>query len=574
MIEEFLTNCNACAKCQKVCQFLGTHGKPDEILKKDDDTVFECTNCRACTIVCPFKLSPSDAIYTKKTTLLQSGNVSERVKNALNSSRAFAYRGHKFPFSHYTKCETAFWPGCGLAGVSPEIVKSSVKSLSKRLDKPVGLILDCCFDPCYQIGDVMTVKDACSEIQKRLEACGVKEVITGCGNCTKILSMYLQGIKVRHILEVLQKDDLSDLPQDITLHNPCPSFRFEGLQGKTKDIISAKSNMANSNTLPNCCGLGGGLHHLNTDLSDAFAKKAISVNPHTDNVIEDNKKASDTKNTNTPQTILTYCMGCKSKFINQGQKAYHVLETLPGVKRLEDVPSSLKKYINRISLSASSKINLKKVSLLIVLVTVIILTTKFRAEGYISVDSIIKFIESNRVLAPALFIAFYAIAPTVFIPSLALTLGAGFIWGPIWGSLFAITGATIGATVPFLLSRYIMGDWVKRRFSEERWHALNTKVNTHGWKAVAFTRIVPIFPYPVLNYLFGITPIPLIHYVLATFLFMLPACVAYTAFGSSMGELILKGNIKGLVLGIVIASIAMLIPFALKKMVKKVGDEK
>ncbi|MCX8027306.1 MAG: VTT domain-containing protein, partial [Thermodesulfovibrionales bacterium] len=162
----------------------------------------------------------------------------------------------------------------------------------------------------------------------------------------------------------------------------------------------------------------------------------------------------------------------------------------------------------------------------------------------------------------------------VFIPSLALTLGAGFIWGPIWGPVFAISGATLGATVPFLLSRYLMGDWVKRRFSEERWLELNTKVRQHGWKAVAFTRIVPIFPYPVLNYLFGITPIPLLHYVGATFVFMLPACITYTAFGSSMGELILKGNITGLIIGIVIASVAMLIPFALKRFVKKVADER
>ncbi len=554
MIKEFLNKCNSCGKCQRVCPFLSAYGKPEEILRRADDKVFECTNCGACSMVCPFKLAPSEAIHTKKTLLLQSGNVSNRVRNALGASESFANRGHKFPFRHYSYCEIAFWPGCGLAGVSPDIVNSSIKLLSIRFNKSVGLVLDCCFDPCYQMGDVNRVNTAISEIQKSLEDYGIKEVITGCGNCTKVLSKFLQGIEVRHIFEILQKGDLNKLPEDATLHHPCPSFRFKEVQEKAKDFIANSSEATGANKIPNCCGLGGGLHHLNSELSSSFTKKAIRVN-------EDKEKNS----LSTNATVITYCMGCKSRFINSGAKAYHVLEGLKGVSKLETVPSALKKYLNRMSLSLSSKINLQKMSLLFTLLAIIILTTKLRAEGYISVDNILKFIETNKVLAPALFIAFYSAAPSVFIPSLALTLGAGFIWGPIWGSVFAITGATIGATVPFLLSRYIMGDWVKRRFSKERWHSLNERVNKHGWKAVAFARLMPILPFPVLNYVFGLTPIPLFHYVWATFVFMLPSCIAYTAFGSSMGELILKGKITGLIVGIVIASIAMGIPFLVKR---------
>jgi uncharacterized membrane protein YdjX (TVP38/TMEM64 family) len=118
-----------------------------------------------------------------------------------------------------------------------------------------------------------------------------------------------------------------------------------------------------------------------------------------------------------------------------------------------------------------------------------------------------------------------------------------------------------------------MGDAIKQRFSHARWQWLTEKVSRHGWKAVAFTRIVPVFPYPVLNYLFGLTPIPFFHYLWSTFAFMLPACIAYVAFGSSMGELILKGNIKGIIIGILIASIAMLVPFALKGRLKRLFSD-
>jgi uncharacterized membrane protein YdjX (TVP38/TMEM64 family) len=140
--------------------------------------------------------------------------------------------------------------------------------------------------------------------------------------------------------------------------------------------------------------------------------------------------------------------------------------------------------------------------------------------------------------------------------------------------IFSITGATTGASVAFLVSRYLMGNTIKERFGYERWKWLQEKVERHGWKAVAFARLLPVLPFPVLNYMFGVTPIPFFHYLWSTFVFMLPACIAYVAFGSSMGELILKGNLKGLVIGIIVASIAMLLPFALKPLVKKVSSPK
>jgi uncharacterized membrane protein YdjX (TVP38/TMEM64 family) len=200
--------------------------------------------------------------------------------------------------------------------------------------------------------------------------------------------------------------------------------------------------------------------------------------------------------------------------------------------------------------------------------------TYLRKLGYISPESLFEFISTYKILAPALFIFLYSIGPSLFIPSLPLTIGAGFLWGPFWGVVFSITGATLGASVAFLIARYILGDAIKERFSYSRWQWLKGKVERHGWKAVAFSRIVPIFPFPVLNYLFGITPIPFLHYLWSTFVFMLPACIAFVAFGSSMGELILKGNIEGLIIGILIATAALLLPLLFKPIVKKVFPEK
>jgi uncharacterized membrane protein YdjX (TVP38/TMEM64 family)/Fe-S oxidoreductase len=554
MIQEFIDKCNSCGKCEKSCLFLTKYGKPDEILKRDDEAVFECTNCRACTLLCPFGLDPAGALFEKKAELLRSGKVSEKVLAVKKAVNAFAMRGHRFPFVFYGRGEYVFWPGCGLSSVSPQVVRETQKRLSVALNADVALVFDCCFDPCYQMGDVDTVNWAIGEIEKSLTQSGVKTVITGCANCTKVLSNHLKGFEIRHVLEILPASDfdISRFEGCSRFHNPCPSFMFKDMQQRAKAIVGDIP----SNKLPSCCGFGGELHHFNAVLSLSFADRALGK----DNEGED-------------KTVVTYCMGCKQRFQHKGAKAYHILEGLKGVQPVEAPPSTFKKYLNRFLLATQAKINPKKLSVLALLISLIAITAHLRSQGYISVEGIMAFIKGQPILAPLLFIALYAIGPSLFIPSLPMTLGAGFIWGPLWGSVFAITGATMGATMPFLLARYIMADTIKRRFSHERWENLNEKVKKHGWKAVAFARLMPILPFPVLNYLFGITPIPIFHYVWATFVFMLPACIAYTAFGSSMGELILKGNIKGLVIGIVIASVAMAIPFLMRHYLKKSNAE-
>lgn len=543
------SECKSCGKCRKVCPFLEIYGEPYKIISETPQDVFYCTNCGACSAICPQKLTPSQDIFETKYNLIKDSKTPENVSNALNSAKAFAQRGHKFPFSHYSASETVFWPGCGLAGMSPELVKKSIKLLSNHLGKKVGLVLDCCFDPVYQFGDVDSLKKAVNTINERLKNKKIEHVITGCLNCTKILQKYLQDIKVEHILTILPRGE-NEYIKSGCLHHPCPSFKIDNIRDKAKELVFLKDSEITETKTPSCCGFGGGVASINPELSDRFAEKILD-------------KFTD-------ERIFTYCMGCKSKFLSKGKKAEHILELVAGVKPLEKPTSSLNKWKNRFFLAMSQKIDPKKIVIGILVIFLIILTTHLRQQGYISIDGIFEFLNQHKVLAPALFIIIYAIGPSLFVPSLPLTLGAGFLWGPFWGVIFSITGATIGASVAFLISRYLIGNAVIEKFGYGRWQWLKEKVETHGWKAVAFSRIVPIFPFPILNYLFGVTPIPFIHYLWSTFTFMLPACIAYVAFGSSMGELIVKGNITGLIIGILIASVALMLPLLLKKYIKKV----
>src|SRR4030043_569528 len=554
-INDFLKSCENCGRCKKVCPFLDTYGTPDKIILETPEKVFFCSNCKACDTVCKGKLNRSDALFEIKSQLLRNGTYPVEVRNALYSANGYAMRGHKLPFVFYSSSDTVFWPGCGLAGTSPEIVKKTVRLLSKHLNEKVGLVLDCCFDPLYQLGDVDSVKKAAERIKDRLEKHKVSYVITGCTNCRKALSLHLPDIKVEHIFEILHESFELRTPnpelRTFFIHHPCPSFRFNGISKNAKKIVQSTNG---ENSRPTCCGHGGGISSLSPDLSEKFTDKVI--------------KASK------GNPVVTYCMGCKGKFLEKGQKAYHLLELMTGVKPIEKSVSSKKKWVNRFFLAFGQKFNFKKLLLGSTVILLILLTAYLRKQGYISTEGILNFIKQYKVATPLLFISIYAIGPSLFIPSLPLTLGAGFLWGPFWGVVFAITGSTTGSSVAFLISRYLMADTIKKRFGYDKWTWLKEKVEKHGWKAVAFARLLPVLPFPVLNYMFGVTPISFLHYLWATFVFMMPACIAYVAFGSSMGELLLKGNVKGLVIGILIASVAMLLPFALKPLVKKVTSPK
>ncbi|MFQ3574023.1 MAG: VTT domain-containing protein, partial [Thermodesulfovibrionales bacterium] len=506
VIRDFSGACISCGVCKDVCPFLVKYGTPDEILSNKSEDVFKCTNCKACDSSCSVGLSPSEALHSLKYQLVREGVLSEKAKGNLQSAYGFAMRGHKFPFSYYPKTETVFWPGCSLSGSTPEVVKKTVKLLSEHLNTKVGLCLDCCFDPCFQNGDVDTVKKSFEVIRQRFEAHNIKNIYVGCTNCYKVFSLFLPDMNVRHVFEALPEKKLST---DAYLHHPCPAWRFDKLRDTLKDKLGPIKEEA---IQPMCCGLGGGSSRLDSDLSERFRERVVSASKESD--------------------IVTYCNGCKNYFLQKGKKVYHALEILTDVKPFEQPVSSAKRWLNRLILAFSQRINIKKIAIALLVVSLIVLTTVLRKEGYISAESLFALIAEHKFLAPALFIFIYAIGPSLFLPSLPLTLGAGFLWGPVWGVVFSITGATLGSSVSFLIARYILGDTIKERFSYARWQMLKEKVEKHGWKAVAFTRIVPIFPYPVLNYLFGVTPIPFLHYLWATFVFMLPACIAYTAFVS------------------------------------------
>jgi len=148
----------------------------------------------------------------------------------------------------------------------------------------------------------------------------------------------------------------------------------------------------------------------------------------------------------------------------------------------------------------------------------------------LSVEALITWVGQLGWLAPLAFMAAYSVATVFFLPGVLFTLAGGVLFGPWLGTLYSLTGATIGASLAFLIARYLARDWVAQR-AGTRLRQLIDGVDTEGWRFIAFVRLVPLIPFNLLNYALGLTRIPLVQYVLTSFLFMAPGGAAYTYLG-------------------------------------------
>lgn len=158
-----------------------------------------------------------------------------------------------------------------------------------------------------------------------------------------------------------------------------------------------------------------------------------------------------------------------------------------------------------------------------------------------SPDRIEAWVGALGIWAPLVFIGIYVLAPALFVPGSPLTIASGALFGPVWGVLYVLIGSVGGATLAFVIARYLAGDWVERRASGTL-RQVKEGVEAEGWRFVAFVRLVPLFPFNLLNYVLGLTRIPLLTYVITSAICMLPGIAGYVYIGYAGREALLGGE--------------------------------
>ncbi len=178
----------------------------------------------------------------------------------------------------------------------------------------------------------------------------------------------------------------------------------------------------------------------------------------------------------------------------------------------------------------------------------------------INATALEAWVKNAGALGAVLYIALYTVATVLFLPGSVLTLAGGALFGPVWGTLYSLTGATFGAAMAFLIARYLAQDWVRQRTGGILKKLLDG-VDAEGWKFVAFVRLVPLFPFNLLNYALGLTRIGLVPFLVASYVFMLPGALAYTYLGYAGREAFAGGEgliQKGLLALALLAVVAFL----------------
>jgi uncharacterized membrane protein YdjX (TVP38/TMEM64 family) len=184
-------------------------------------------------------------------------------------------------------------------------------------------------------------------------------------------------------------------------------------------------------------------------------------------------------------------------------------------------------------------------------------------------------IEGYGALAPAVYIAGYVLAVVFFVPGLPITVLGGVAFGPLWGTFYVWIAATTGAALAFLVARYGVRGMVERWVqASPRIAKMDGQVAEHGWRIVMLTRLVPIFPFNLQNYAYGITRIGFWPYAITSSICMLPGTAAFTFAGGALSDG--RGDVKRTLGYLAIAGVLLvlvsLIPRWLQRRSRLAGD--
>jgi len=175
-------------------------------------------------------------------------------------------------------------------------------------------------------------------------------------------------------------------------------------------------------------------------------------------------------------------------------------------------------------------------------------------------QQLLDYYAAHKLIMVAGFMAIYIIQTALSLPGAAiLSLAAGAIFGSIMGTVYANIAATIGATLAFLVTRYLLRDLVLNRFGSKL-EGMNRELEVRGLSYLLFLRLVPLFPFFLINLAAGLTRLPLRTFFFGTMLGIIPGGFVYVNAGASLATI---DSLSGIASPRVLGSFALLGLFAL-----------
>lgn len=186
-------------------------------------------------------------------------------------------------------------------------------------------------------------------------------------------------------------------------------------------------------------------------------------------------------------------------------------------------------------------------------------------------DGLLAFTEANFPAAVGIFIVTYTLVAGLSLPgAVILTLAGGFLFGAVFATVFVNIGATTGATVAFLTARYVLRDTVEQKFGT--WLSpFQEGFAKNAFHYLLTLRLIPLFPFFVVNLVSGLTRVSLGTYIAATAIGIIPGSFVYAYAGRQLGTInslkeIASPNVIGAFL---LLGLLALVPVVYKKKVAK-----
>ena len=157
-------------------------------------------------------------------------------------------------------------------------------------------------------------------------------------------------------------------------------------------------------------------------------------------------------------------------------------------------------------------------------------------------ETLTVWVSAHMIYASLGYVAVYVVAVAFSFPgALFLTLAGGFLFGPVLGTLLTVTGATIGATLIFSFAKVIFGENALDRFGAPA-ARLAEGIRRNAASYLLVLRLVPLFPFFLVNLVPAFVGVPLVVYVVTTFVGIIPGTAVFSLAGAGLGSVLDQGG--------------------------------
>lgn len=220
------------------------------------------------------------------------------------------------------------------------------------------------------------------------------------------------------------------------------------------------------------------------------------------------------------------------------------------------------------------KRHIKKIVILFVIVSIFLIYRLTPLYNYLDInrlfenrESILETVRSRYFLSVIIFIVLYIAAVALSIPGASLlTIMGGFFFGPVLGTLYVNAGASTGALLIFLISRYIIGQNLQVKY-EAQLKKLNSELDSNGTNYLLTLRLIPIFPFFLINILAGLTKVPAKKFLWTTAVGIIPGSFIYAYIGYAGTTIDSTGGLisREIIIALVLLGLLALLPVVIKK---------